>query len=508
MTTPPRFTLLSSVAAAALLALTLAAGCDRLRLEEQGSSAPEPVVQPDALRSLVSPDGLARLYQTQYPQGLPLEADATETTIDGSPVSVGPLRQSLPFQQWTTAVDDGVLRFELRSDTPSVVIPVRIPREIGVRICRFRLRADRWDVSVRTANRAEDGWRLETIAPPNFETMSPRIAAVGDCPELLDKPGKLPDSLEQAVTDFLDEAIAGGIRQVIAASPFDALGLLRQDIDLVRLAPFANRRGTLRLLGRFPETEAISLGDGGLEADLNLGISARRADCAPPDGLELPQNRPAGRIDASTLEAAGADVGLAIAGPLLRRLARASTLGGFLCRGLESDDATLDGMALTVDDARLSMIDLETIPAAGDLEVALSPGRLPELNTRPDANALELSFTDLGLELYGPVRGVRTRLVELTVTATFTLRPDIQSADRLALTLNAVSVDNASLQTPWSDALPDDGALSRWTRRLLLLVFEDAFTLPLPIRPAAPLQAVRAHVRGDDVLLLLNVLER
>jgi hypothetical protein len=222
----------------------------------------------------------------------------------------------------------------------------------------------------------------------------------------------------------------------------------------------------------------------------------------------MPPGRPAGSLQAADLEETGADMGLALAGSLLERLGRASATAGFLCRGLEGARGGDDNRQIARHEARLADIGLEAVPVNGPFETVISPGKLPDATLQPAPQSLRLAWESLTIELYGEVAGARVRLLNLTASADFVLRPTSRRADALDFALTTITVGDVGFSSPWSSQPPRPEQLGPWTRRLLFLVLEDAFQLPLPVRPAAPLDLVGSRVRSDDLLLLFDLRAR
>ena len=493
----------------ALLSWALLAGlaCDQVAVEESAGPAPRPIVQSKTMRSFLSVDGLGSLFEAAHPEGLAIEADPRQRQIGGHSLSIGPLSQSLAIDELETTVSGSTLEFVVSALRPRLLVPVRLGSGSNTRICKFELTADRWTVEFGARDNAPVGWALQLVDAPSFRTIGLQVNPDRPCPPLVDEEG-LVGSLGQQLVDYAETAIHNGAERFVGIPLFETLGLPRSSFSLRRLSSFSSRSGFLRILGQLPTSGGIRLDERGLETDLDLGISARRAPCAPPVDLPMPSGQPAGPLTAGDLQQAGADMGLALAGSLLGRLGQASATAGFLCRGLEAAPGDDGDRQIARHEARLADIGLDSVPVSVPLETVISPGKLPDVTLQPAPQTLRLSWESLTVELYGEVAGARVRLLNLTTSADFVLRPTTRRTDALDFALTTITVRDVGFGSPWSAQPPRPDQLGPWTRRLLFLVFEDAFLLPLPVRPAAPLQLVGSRVRSDDLLLLFDLRAR
>lgn len=481
-------------------------GCDDVHLlEEGGGGAPEPVLQSGVVKSRLSVDGIESLYDAVHTDGLTLTNDTRRHRIDGRRVTIGPVSQSIGVDELQTSIRDERLQLILASNAPAVAVPVRLDENASVRICRFQVAAGKLTATAEAANRTAEEWTFEVVSPADISTTNLQVNPINPCPPLEDRDGAPVDALQSTLSSYVETAVQRGVGNYVSVSFLDELGLLRGTTALRRLSPFGNRRGTLRVASYPTKGTGAGLDAQGTTLQLDVGASTQRATCAPPDDLPNPDDsRPAGRVEAEHLEGRRVDAGLALAEPLVGRLLRAATLGGFMCQGLDTDSPS-DARRIARHRARLEDLGLDRIPGSGPVASVLSPGELPDIDLRPRDGSLAIRWDGLTVDLYGDVAGTRVRLLSVTANVVFRLRPTDSSTRTIDLSLSTLDVQNASLQTPWSEASVDRTTLLRWTKRLLVLVFEDAFSVPLPVAPDSPLELVDTRVRSQDLLLLFRV---
>ena len=490
-----------------VLAIVLVAvGCDEVRmLEEGGGGAPEPIIQSGVLKSRLSVDGIAALYENVHREGLTVENEPETFTHEGRELRLGPITQTIAVDDLQTSIDEGQLQMILAGDRPAVAVPVRIDENASVRICRFQVAADKLTVRATAANEATEEWTFEIVDAPTISTTDLQVNSINACPPLEDEEGAPKEALRGRLADYFETGVQRGLGTYVSISFLEKLGFLRGTTALRRLSPFDNRRGTLRLASYPSKKEGAQVDGDGTTIELDVGVSTKRAACAPPDDLPSPSNsRPAGGVDAEALDGSQSDAGLALAEPLLARMIRAATLGGFLCQGL---DNSMPSAARNIPrhSVRLEDIDLDRIPGSGPVESVVSPGALPDLDLRPRDDSLAMQWEGLTIDLYGEVAGARVRLLTVNANVALRLLPSSTSPSAVDLSLQTVDVQNATLQTPWADDSIDRTTLLPWTRRLLVLLFEDAFSLPLPVAPGSPLELVDTDVRAHDLLLLFRI---
>jgi hypothetical protein len=488
-------------------ALSLA-GCDDVNYHEGARSAQPPVFQPQAMRNLVNEEGLQALYKVEYAQGALLDYPGEASTLSGLDLTVGPISRNVSVESWELSADTDQLEIDIEARDVAVIVPVRIEQRVGARICRYSVEADR--VNIRSQARLSDLYQMpqiEAVGHPSVDWSPTSVSLIGDCAPLESGDGQAGDGqdsldIDQLLVDYLTRAFEASGRETIALSPVDTLGLIYTPVGLSRVSNFENRRGQLLITARSNSEGALS--QDGFEIELDMALNSERADCAPPLVADSPASTSAGAVPAAELQRAGADMGLTLASPLLGRLAQTSTLAGFGCRGLE--DVSLDGSGsnLAVDDLNLADVGLGELPIGAWAEPVLSPGSLPQIEMRPDSSTIELEWDALTVDIYAQLQGVPVRILQLTAGVTLSLRP-VDNADSIELAVDAVAVSEADIESQWVYEPPRDTDLARWTRRVMLLVLQDTFSLPLPMRPGAPLQLVDSQVRSDDLLLLFDI---
>ncbi|MFB6375484.1 MAG: hypothetical protein ABEN55_20740 [Bradymonadaceae bacterium] len=428
-----------------LVVLLAAGGCDDVRLvEEGGGGAPEPIIQSGVLESRLSADGIESLLKAAHPDGVTVTHQRRRHRRQGRQVTIGPISQSVRVDNLQISIRNGRLELLLVRNEPTLAVPVRIDQNASVRICRFQVAAAKLIVTAEAANGSDDQWTFEVDAPPDVSMASREINPINPCPPLENDEGVPVASIRSRLTDYVETAVQRGIRNYVAVSFVEELGMLRGTTALRRISPFDNRRGTIRLASYPAKNGDVGLDPQGTTLTLDMGVSAKRAACVPPDDLpSIGDTRPADRIEAADLEGRGIDAGFALAEPLLGRMLRAAILGGFLCRGL-APDTSAESQRIARHRARLGAVGLDGVPGNGPVESVVSPGELPDLDLRPRDGSLAMQWDGLSVDLYGNVAGTRVRL--LSVTANFALR--LHPTDESRESHHLAAVD----QTP-----PDSG---------------------------------------------------
>lgn len=492
-------------ALAVVLLGALGGACDDIRVETDPAHRSDPDVRAETVRTHLTPAGIGDLFEVSHPEGLLLEEGAQDRMLGDRPLSIGPLSQPIPISDVDANVGDDALGLALSDQRLAVTIPVRVERSVGTEICRFRLTTGPWTIQVESDEDPETGWKSTPSKPVSLETNGLQVTPVEECPVLRDDSGEFPAQLDEILTNYLQSSIENGVGEFLDISIYEQLGLLRGRTSLHRLSAFPNRQGAIDVVGRTTESEKLRLDSTGLSADLGIGTSSRRARCARPDALSAPsEDRTADPIRGEDLQGTDAALGLVVARPLLVRLVEAMTSGGFLCRGLERTDGVSGiGAPINRRDAALDDIGLASVPIEGPFRPTLSPGRLDDLQLRPDTNTVAITWSGLTLELYGRLGGAQTKLVTLSADVEFFLIPAGGAPETLRFDINAIDVDDVSFQSPWREDAPEQTALNRWSRRLVLAVFENTFEVPTPVLPDAPLSHLQTRVRSDDLLLLL-----
>ncbi|MFW6058432.1 MAG: hypothetical protein ACOC9W_06210 [Persicimonas sp.] len=477
-------------------------GCDEARYRAEVGSSPPTDMHERSLRSVINARGLEALYRIEHPQGVALEAAEASVDAFGFEMTLGPVSERLTVERWTVTPGGEWLDVGFAARDVSVVIAARVGEGSQAQICRYAVDVDEVEATDAVSISEDDG--KPTVVPtdePDVVLHNPIVTRIGSCQPLDD----LGDdaAVEQLFVDYLYTALTRSAREAMQLSPIDSLGLIYGGAALERVSSYENRRGELQIATQINEDDGARMSARALHIDLDLALSGQRASCAPPLGATPPDPSAAHPIAASVLESSGADLGLSIASSALIRLAQSSALSGFACRGLES--ATLDGGGsnLAADQVFFDQIGLDHLPLGPWVEPVLSPGGLPRLQTGSD-HVLTMHWPDLSIDFYADIQGVPTRIAQLTTSVDLRLRP-IARTTHIDLAIDAVSISDASIQSQWLAEPPTDTDLVRWSERVLLMVLEDALTLPLPLEPGAPLHLSDAQIRNDDVLLLFEL---
>jgi len=495
--------------------LVWTAACDRTNIDTDPPGTFGEELQTGSVRAGLTGEGIESLFRTSNSDGLPLEQPPVQTAFDGTPLSIGPISQTVPVRTVDVAVRNARVELSITVGSSRITIPVRAESADGTRICQFRLVSLQWTVRAEASDNSARRWKLELTAPPEFETRRLRIRPVQlSCP-LLER-GEVPEGLAQLLTDYLEQSVADGVRTFVDVPVYETLGLLRDRISVLHVSSFSNRRGAVEFAAESPESGGIELAPPGLRASLDAGVTPRlptpgRQRCVPP-----PQQPPdpdpgaAGRVDPAEVDASNAELGLALSESLARRMVRSVALAGFLCRGLDSGVGDRDSPT-TLDrrSANLAVVGLDELPVEGQLETLLKPESPPELELLPDRNQVAITWERLTVELYGRRHGTPVKVLELTSTPTFRLRlrPAEGSKSGIAYEIRSFeigSVDRESFKSPWDATLPSEG-LRSWARRLLREIFTPSLAIPLPAAPGAVLNPVDVQVRENDLLFLVRL---
>ncbi|MBA2662120.1 MAG: hypothetical protein H0U74_07465 [Bradymonadaceae bacterium] len=490
----------------ALLAAFATAGCDEIRFREGGGLTQAPVMQTDALRVLVTPRGLESLYRTSSPAGFGLDNEPLWIDDATRRLRFGPLEQDLAIERWAVTPLGEAMIASLVLIKPTIYVPVRVQDNISVQICRFAVTMDAVDIraTINVATTSE-GVTLGGASHTEVEISGVKTRPIGPCVPLDGERWTLEESLDDLLLEYVEEGLTHSANAAFRDSPLDTLGLIRRRVELSRVSAFENRRGNILVIGQMAATDPIGLSSRGLEAGLDMAISQRRAGCAPAVGLDAPNVGATAPIPVALLEQFTADVGLAIATPLLERTAQAATSAGFICRGLEDPrPADENREVIPGDSLRLEDIGLAHVPIGPWARLLTSPGSLPRLKTRPDRNDILLSWENLTVDLYAEVYGVLVRIVSITTSVELGLRPRADLPGLIGFDVDTVEVQNVQLSSPWLADAPDDNDRNRWARRLLFLALDGQFSLPLPLDPGTPLRVVGSQVRADDLVLMLR----
>lgn len=493
------------LATTALLA-TSTLGCDDVRFRPDVRSAQPPVFQPRTMRSLVSESGLETLYEVEYPEGVALQYPAEESDAFDLALTLGPLDRQVDVDSWQVDASAEALTVSIEARNVDVTVPVRIAEGVGSRICRYSVEADRVffqsDVALASAGAVP---RFEAVGERIVDLNNPQVSRIGDCPaleEIESAPGEAY-AVQQLFVDYLTQAWTESGREAITIAPLDSLGLVHSVVGLDRLSSFENRRGQLQVSGRVTGSNGSSLSADGFDVDLDMALNSTRAPCAPAQVAEAPSTLSADEVPPDELERTGADVGIAVAAPLVLRMAQTSTLAGFGCRGLENLAFDGGGSNVATDSLKLELVGLGELPIGPWIEPVIAPGQLPELEMDPINGLVELTWSELSVDLYAQMQDVPVRIMQITAEVVLRMRPDEEN-DSLAFTVESVEVTDPIMQSQWSYGNDAGSDLVQWTQATLQLVLQDAFSLPIPLDPSAPLHLVESQVRTNDVLLFFE----
>lgn len=481
-------------------------GCDEARLRDGGELTQTPVVQPASMRALVTAKGLESLYQTATPTGLTVHAEVLAHSASGYDLVVGPLEQTVQVERWGVTTGPGSMNVRAVLQRPSLTLALRIHDGISTQICRFGFTLDNAIIEARVEMISSDeGPVLGVSEEATIEVERVQVRRVGSCPLELGEPLGEDSNLGELLEDYVLTALLRSAEDAFAASPLDMMGLIRRRVELARVSPFESRRGHILVIGQLSESESSEVSTQGLEVSLDMALSARRAGCAPPVGLDIPDTRAASRVTAASLNQFGADVGFALSVPLLERLAQSMASAGFMCQGF--DDGRRDEESrevMDIDSLRLGDIGLGGLSLGPWARLVLGTAELPTVQTRPERNDVQLRLPGFTIELYGEIFGVPVRLAEVKTTVDFGVRPRAGAAGLIGFEIESVQVREVELVSDWLVDYPANSDLLNWTRRLLLMTLRDRLVLPLPIDPGTPLTLVGSQIRSTDVVLLMK----
>ncbi|MFU8802535.1 MAG: hypothetical protein ACNA8W_01885 [Bradymonadaceae bacterium] len=496
-------------ALAVCLFLLMMSGCEQARFREGGGLTQTPVNQPVAMRALVTPKGLESLYRTATPKGLWVQAEVTSLEHEELELKLGPLEQAVHVERWSVVTEIPTMQVRASLQQPTLTMALRIHDGISHQICRFSAQMDNAaiDATVSIAHPAE-GPSLGVSDKATIEFDALRVRKVGSCPIDLDLEIEEGLTLTEIIEGYVSDALVRSAEEAFAASPLDMMGLIRRRVELSRLSSFESRRGQVLFIGKLSEEEPMDVSTHGLEVNLDLAMSPRRAGCAPPVSLGVPDTRPAGPLSATILNQFGADVGMALSVPVLQRLAQAMTAAGFMCHGF--DDPRRDEESREVvplDSLRLDDIGVTGIPFGPWGRTMISAGALPTVQTRPERNDVQLRLESLIVDVYGELFGVPVRLARVQATADFGLRAKEDEVGMIAFEIESVQIRDVSLRSDWLETRPREADLMNWTRRLLIMTLQDRLVMPLPIDPGTPLTLVGSQIRSTDVVLMMRFVQ-
>lgn len=518
------FQLRDTLLGLAMLAIALpAVGCDQARHNPSASHVQASSFQAQTLRALLSPAGIEHLLEDEYRLGIPLHRGAQPAAEFGLDLSIGPLAQPFEIAHWQVESSVDQLDISAMADAFMLTIPLRVRDaslgEHATRICRFTAAADQAQVHVQATLRPETADTgalvplLSSLAAPQVALSAARVEPLGSCPPVDALAGPEVDMIHLHLLTYLEQAIAESFASAIELSPVRSLGFLHAPAALERVSNFPNRRGELWVNGRTHAagTAGAQLTMDGLRMDLDVALNSKRAPCAPALVAQAPGAAPAGPVSQSDL--AGAHAAIALATPLLSRMAQASVSAGFACRGLEDSAIEFDSSRRAIQRAtqelNLEAVGLAELDLGHQTSALLIAGALPTISTDPANAALKLHWEALGLELYAEIQGVRVRILELRADLTMSLHLRSEgwaiTQNQVRFSLNALELSGLTIQSQWTHQdlsnANADPKLRQWAQRAWLLILQDFFHFPLPLLPNSSLRLDSAQVRSDDLLL-------
>jgi hypothetical protein len=481
-----------------MLIFLAATACQDVSIGVGGTQAPIP--QPDAIRIHVTPDGLTHLYDVASEEGFFLSAPPQTISSLGQTWELGPVVANLPVLSRSSNYIDDSLRISTLFGGLRITVPIRVRTANDVEICRFQVR---FVSAVLDADISLEDGSLGSESAPLVTLGDAVITRVGACS--IDASFRDSDAvtLSTRLTEYLEEGLVSSTIEAMFMRPLDTIGVITDAASLRRVSVFEHRRGSIGVI--IDESTPAILSADGFEASLNLGLLAQRAPCAPPVESNPTDTVATQSILSSKIATSGADLGMAISGSSLQRLAESLTLGGFVCRGLEDARRPEENAELfATDDLVLDDLELGWVPVGPWIRAVSAPGSLPTLTLRPATNDVVLSWTDFSIDLYGEVQGTLVRLLRLTTSAHATLRPQIGADQSLPLKIDALTIDAASITSDWlRDELSSEVVLP-WARRSVLLILENQFEFPLPLITSRTVNVKDVEVRQNDVVLYLK----
>ena len=491
---------------AVLFGLLVLVGCDETDVRVGPSELS--TAEADALRVLVSPAGIATLVAVSNPTGLALTADpmSIPSTDPDVELSIGPLQQTLGVTGRASDASDDAISLRTVLDGTTVFVPARVVVDGDLRICRWRVDAAAVETNAELTLVVdpEMGPQFGVEQAPVVELGEAAVVSLDGCD--VDFESFLPDDFETLVLGYVSDAVASSSANALPAAPLDVLGLIRGNLQLTRNTPFENRTGTFVVETEVsPRPGALQVSSSGLAIALDAAAEADRARCAPPTAIGT---TPAGGAAAPELEQLtrlGADFAVAISAGWLTRSARAATLAGYACRGLEdARHPAVNDELIPIADVQLGEIGLGNLPTSGNAAITIAPGSLPTLQLNADSGTVNVTWPDLQVEVYAEIAGARTRVARLVADTELGLGPITQVVDVAKFELESIDVVTTRIDSEFLATVPEQDDLDRWTRRTLLTVLEEQFELPLPLTPAASLRVVSMQVRSNDVVAYLR----
>lgn len=485
-----------------LALLPLTSGCDETRIRTGASALT--TLEDDAIRVLVSSDGIGRLAAVANPEGFALSAASIDLELDGAEASLGPLDQVLAVASRRSAPGTSSVSLTTRLNGSTVFVPLRVHVAGETRICRWRLDTTRIETTADLVLVDTDaGPQFGVGGTPMVTLDNPVSRAIDACTGVADL---LPENFDALLVAYVRTAISTSAAASLPSSPLDILGLLLGNLQLTHRSTFSNRTGTLIIESDVSRrTDALAITPDGLSIAIDAAAEANRARCAPPSAIEIPPGGGARALDPDAVRRLGADFGVAVSRSWLARVAQGATLAGYTCIGLEdARHPQVNAEVIPTSDLLLEELGLDQIPTGAHATLTLAPGSLPQVDLQPDSATIRVQWANLQVEIYADVFGARTRLARIVADADIRLGPTPQVVGMTKFEIEAIEVATDRIDSDFLAVDPEVEDIDRWMRRTLLSMLQDRFEFPLPFNPAAPVRVISVQVRADDVVAFIR----
>ena len=477
-------------------------GCQAVTLGESGTQKPTP--QPLAARVLIGAEGLTRIYEVEAPDGFELAAAARVVPATSSQWEIGPVSTTIPVASRTGAFDLDRFRVTNEFRNVSLVVPVRVRTSDDLEICRFQVQMASAALESAVEATVDDGVAvLGASGQPSVVSSAATVTKVGPCPVDGTARSSSSQTLASLIETYTRDALLASGAQNLTVRPFEVTGILDDSVSLRRVSVFDNRRGGFAVTQR---PSNVLLTSDGLSADLGIGMIAQRASCAPPIEVNPAQASATEPISPADLQAANADLALAVSAPTLQQMAETLALSGFLCQGLEDSRRPEDNAELiAVDDIGLEALGLDWLSVGPWVRASSAPGALPSVILRPQTNDFVVSWRDFVIDVYADVQGTNVRILRLVTTAQATLRPQVGDVGQISTTIDALNITSAELTSDWLTAPLGSDIVLPWAKRAVLLFLQDQFVFPLPLVSPHTMRVRNVTVRDQDVAVFLDL---
>lgn len=470
-------------------------GCDKARVRALDASE-EPETTAYVARVTITNKGLSEaIRNTLKDDALVLDAPA----LQQSPaLQIGPMAQSLEISDITVTSEQGRFSVSLSLDNALLLVPVRRGAFDQVKVCRWRVQVQQLEVVLNVGLDAAAPRRLTSLGEPEVTFVEPRADVLGACDQQ-----ELEPTQEQIIA-YAKHAIGLSARAIGEVSPLESFGVILDGIELTRQSNFETRRGRLSIAGALTSNDPAQLDAQGFSANLAYGVRLdSAAACAPPvDITSVTFPAPRTQLDQAQLERFNADLGFALSWRWIQRLLHVLTRAGFLCEGIQNlgIDPT---SGISTPNVLLSEVNIDASVLGERVWLSMAPGSLPRLAPKPNDDTLELGLEDFTLELYSEVFGALTRVAKVVVSANMNTRLNARPST-LDLNIESITIERVQWESAWTTAPPSQTQVSLWTRRLLLLAFDGAISLPLPFREDAPVRLVQTQLRNEDLVFYMR----